>query len=55
MLDETETTTGYDVWVSGRFLALENKTKINNVKEEQCFQNIPLFIFLVWPIMKLFH
>ena len=48
MLDETEKMTGYDFSVSGRFLALENKTKINNWKEEKSFQNIPLLIFLIW-------
>ena len=47
MLDEADTTTGYDFSVSRRFLVLENKPKINNLKEEKCFQNIPLLIFLV--------
>ena len=59
MLDETEivsiTGYGYSVNWYRRFLALEYKTKINNLKEEKCFQNIPLVIFLVWPRMKLFH
>ena len=57
MLDETETNTGHDFSVSGRFLALENKTKINNLKGEKCFLSIPLFflIFLFWPMMKLFQ
>ena len=41
MTDETETFTGLDFSVSRRFLALENKTKINNLKEEKCFQNTP--------------
>ena len=55
MLGETETITGYDFSVSGRFLALENKTKIKKMKDEKCFQNIRLLIFLVWPMIKLFH
>ena len=54
MLDEIETITGYDFLVSGRFLDLENKTWNNNVKEEKYFQNIPLIIFLLWPMRKLF-
>ena len=49
MLDETKTITGYDFSGRGRFLALENKTKINNLKEEKCFHISPFLIFLVWP------
>ena len=45
--------TGYNFSVTGRFLALENKTKINNLKGEKCSQIIPLLIFLIWPMMKL--